>query len=106
MKKKALPFILIILAFLFTGNLLAMSPERRGTIRGTVYLDINGDGRCLNSGLAGEVPVPNIDLTFVTLSGNQQATLYSGSNGTSNPLIPPLLPRTGQHNLGGAPQPV
>lgn len=81
MKKIAIPLILILIAFWLTGNLLAMPPNAtRGTIRGTVYLDANGDGRC-GSG-TGELPVPNIDLTFVTLANDQRAALYTGSNGT------------------------
>lgn len=91
MKKLALPFTLIVLiTFLLTGNLLAMPPGDtiRGTIRGTVYLDVNGDGRCGSS--TGELPVPNIDLTFETQANNQRAALYTGSNGTYG------LPSAGQ----------
>lgn len=91
MKKAARPFILILLIFFLSGNLLAMQIEPdRGTIRGTIYLDIDGDGRCLNNNLAGEVPIPGIDLTFATLDGNQNVMLYSGSNGTYG------LPSAGQ----------
>ena len=90
MKKLAFP-LLLFLTTVLTGNLLAMQPgPERGTIRGAVYLDVNGDGRCVNSNVAGEVPVPGIDLTFVTLSGYQNAALYSGSNGTYG------LPSAGQ----------
>ena len=90
MKKIAIPFILIIVTFLLTGNLLAMPPSAatRGTIRGTVYLDANGDGRCGSS--SNELPVPNIDLTFVTQANDQRAALYTGSNGTYG------LPSAGQ----------
>lgn len=92
MKKIIRPFLLVtFLALVWTGNLLALAngPER-GTIRGSVYLDVDGDGRCLNSGAAGEVPVPFIDLDFASLDGGQRASLYSGSNGTYG------LPSAGQ----------
>jgi hypothetical protein len=83
MKKLAFPIILFMTIFLMSGSLLAMpSDPERGTIRGTIYLDVNGDGSC-RSGNSGEgVPVPNIDLTFDTVSDDQSAVLYSGSNGT------------------------
>ncbi len=83
MKKITIPFILIFVTFLLTGNLLAMPPSAatRGTIRGTVYLDANGDGRC-GSSVADELPVSNIDLAFVMLANDQHAALYTGSNGT------------------------
>jgi hypothetical protein len=89
MKKVAIPFILIAITFLLTGNLLAMQTSfPRGTIRGTVYLDANGDGRCGSS--TAELPVPNVDLTFVTQANDQRAALYTGSNGTYG------LPSAGQ----------
>lgn len=91
MKKIMIPLILCLATFLMSGSLLAMSSEPdQGTIRGTVYLDVDGDGRCVNSKVTGELPIPNIDLTFVSLSGGQSATLYSGSNGTYG------LPSAGQ----------
>ena len=81
MKKVAIPLVLILIAFLLSGNLLAMQANpTRGTIRGTVYLDANGDGRCGTT--SGDLAVPNIDLTFVTLANDQRAALYTGSNGT------------------------
>lgn len=89
MKKVAIPLVLILITFLLTGNLRAMSSgTTRGTIRGTVYLDANGDGRCGSS--TNELPVPNIDLTFVTEANDQRAALYTGSNGTYG------LPSAGQ----------
>jgi uncharacterized protein YkwD len=91
MKKISFVLLLFIGSFLVTGNLLAMqSGPERGTIRGSVYLDVNRDGRCVNTNVPGEVPVPNIDLTFATIIGDQKATLYSGSNGTYG------LPSVGQ----------
>lgn len=80
---KRLILLVLLVALVWTGNLFAMSysPER-GTIRGSVHLDVDGDGRCVNSGVAGEVAVPGIDLTFTSVDGTQFVTLYSGSNGT------------------------
>ncbi|MCA9902129.1 MAG: CAP domain-containing protein [Ardenticatenaceae bacterium] len=84
MKKLVRPILLVsILILTLTSNLLAMSTgAQRGTIRGSVFLDVNGDGRCINSGVAGETAVPFIDLDFATVDGGQRASLYSGSNGT------------------------
>ena len=91
MKKIAFPLILFLSIFLMSGSLLAMSSEpERGTIRGAVYLDVDGDGRCLSSNNTAGVPVANIDLTFVALASDESAVLYSGSNGTYG------LPTAGQ----------
>lgn len=91
MKKLIFPLFLILATFLVSGNILALQPVgATGTIRGVVYLDVNGDGRCVNTNVPGELPVPNIDLTFTTLTGDQKAALYTGSNGTYG------LPTAGQ----------
>lgn len=66
-----IPFLLVAGVFLVSAN----NDSPRGTIRGGVYLDADGDGQCGTS-----TPVPNIDILFV--SGNNRVTLYTGSNGT------------------------
>lgn len=81
----------LVFAMVLTSNLLAMSnSNEQGTIRGSVYLDVDGDGRCVETGVAGELPVPNIDLTFAILESGSSVSLYSGSNGTYG------LPSVGQ----------
>lgn len=81
MKKAILAGIISIL-FLTAAVLLviAQSDRSRGTIRGAVYEDVDGDGRCVNTGVAGEDPVPNIDIVFT--NGPIRVTLYTGANGT------------------------
>lgn len=54
----------------------------RGTIRGAVYQDVNGDGKCVNTGVAGENPVSGVSLEFVSGDGNYTIHLYTGENGT------------------------
>ena len=53
----------------------------RGTIQGVVYQDVNGDGRCVGTGIAGEGPVPNINIEFVSSDEKTVITLYSGPDG-------------------------
>jgi hypothetical protein len=55
--------------------------ERRGTIQGLVYEDLNGDGRCINTGIAGEGPVEGIPIEFVSSDEQTVITLYSGEGG-------------------------
>jgi hypothetical protein len=55
--------------------------EVRGTIQGLVYADVNGDGRCVGTGIAGEVPVPNINIEFVSSDEKTVITLYTGPDG-------------------------
>ena len=59
------------------------SPEdnSRGTIQGVVYQDVNGDGRCVGTGIPGEGPVPNVDIEFVSSDEKTVITLYSGPDG-------------------------
>lgn len=52
------------------------------SIRGSVYIDLNSDGICVNSGVEGEVAVGNINIDFTSSAGEKLATLQSGDNGT------------------------
>lgn len=52
-----------------------------GTIQGGVYKDVNGDGVCVGSGVAGEEPVANIDVEFVSSDEKTVITLYTGPDG-------------------------
>ena len=52
------------------------------SIRGSVYIDVNSDGVCVNSGVEGEVPVQFINIDFTSSAGEKLATLQSGDNGT------------------------
>ena len=53
----------------------------RGTIQGLVYQDVNGDGRCINTGIAGEGPVAGIPVEFVSSDEETVITLTSGPEG-------------------------
>ena len=53
----------------------------RGTIQGMVYQDVNGDGRCFNTGVAGEDPVEGIPIELVSSDEETVITLYSGTEG-------------------------
>lgn len=106
---------------LLLATVSVQAQEERGTIRGGVYKDVNGDGRCVNTGVAGEDPVAGIDVQFVSSDRATTVTLQSGANGTfglaaagqsiwevtarpdaskwivtsENPLYVPVLPETG-----------
>ena len=58
MRKIATTGLVLLLLFLLAGVAMATpaQEEERGTIRGGVYEDVNGDGRCLNISLEGKKP--------------------------------------------------
>ncbi|MCA9874499.1 MAG: hypothetical protein KC441_12610 [Anaerolineales bacterium] len=60
----------------------AASAQENGSIRGAVYQDVNGDGKCVDTGVAGEGPVKDVNLEFVNTGGDWTVNLYSGENGT------------------------
>ncbi len=81
--------IWLALVFLLAlANAALARPLRQpasGTIRGGVYEDINGDGRCLNTGLESRKGVSGVSIRF--RSGGANLTLYTGADGTYG-LIP------------------
>ncbi len=83
MKKwKRTSLIVISLFALLFVTAAAYAQQARGSIRGAVYQDVNGDGRCVETGIAGEVPVEGITIEFVSSDGETVQTLYTGSDGT------------------------
>ena len=58
---------------------LSLQGEVRGSIRGTVYEDRNGDGKCVNT---GEPILAGIPINFVSNDKQTTVRLYSGDNGT------------------------
>ncbi|MBE2198875.1 MAG: hypothetical protein IAE79_09710 [Anaerolinea sp.] len=52
-----------------------------GTIRGLVYQDSNGDGKCINTGTAGEGPVAGITVEFVSSDEQTVINLQTGPDG-------------------------
>lgn len=55
--------------------------NRSGTVRGFVYIDVNGDGQCMNTGVAGEEPAAGIPIEFVNSDEQYVFTHTSGKNG-------------------------
>ena len=55
--------------------------EPRGFLEGRIYKDVNGDGKCVNTGVEGEVPIPNINVEFVSSDEKTVITHYSGPEG-------------------------
>jgi len=57
----------------------AQDDARDGSIRGTVYLDLNGNGQCVNEGEPIHVGVP---IEFVSNDGQWSHYLATGEDGT------------------------
>lgn len=95
-QKLRISLLLGLLLTLITGVLTAEAQDTRPTptpnahpdagnnksIRGSVYIDVNSDGVCVNSGVDGEVPVQYINIDFINSAGEKLVTLQSGENGT------------------------
>ncbi|HEX6385559.1 MAG TPA: hypothetical protein VF177_12890 [Anaerolineae bacterium] len=78
--RTALPLVLFLS---LVGAVYAQQDsEQRGTIRGAVYQDINGDGRCVNTGVSGENPVSGVNIEFVSSDEETVITLHTGDDGT------------------------
>ncbi|GJM40129.1 MAG: hypothetical protein DHS20C20_04110 [Ardenticatenaceae bacterium] len=75
--------VLLLSAFLFllVGTVQAQT-DARGSISGAVYLDVNGDGVCVDTGVAGEVPVEGVTIEFVSSDEATVVTLTTADNGT------------------------
>lgn len=52
-----------------------------GTIRGAVYEDVNSDGKCIGTGIAGEQPAAGITIEFVSSDEQTVINLTSGPDG-------------------------
>ena len=111
----------ILAIFLLLGTGIVFAQQERGEIHGAVYEDVNGDGLCINTNVAGEDPVEGINVEFVSSDEKVVITLQTGSDGTfglvaagqsiwrvtakpdstkwvvtsENPLYSPVLPETG-----------
>lgn len=79
--KKSVP-ISLLLVFLLTLSVgILQAQEEHGFIQGRVYKDVNGDGKCVGTGIAGEVPIPNVNVQFTNSDGEVVITHYSGPEG-------------------------
>lgn len=81
-RKTLLLGMLLTLLLGFAATQALAQSDERGSIRGAVYRDMNGDGLCVNTGLAGETAVPNVNIEFVSSDEATIVTLYTGSDGT------------------------
>ena len=104
-RKLQISVLLGLLLTLVTGILVAEAQDNRPTptpssrppgqddgadsgsaldksIRGSVYIDVNSDGVCVNSGVAGEGPVQYINIDFISSAGEKLVTLQSGEDGS------------------------
>lgn len=63
-------------------RITVVQEEPRGTIRGAVYQDVNADGQCVGTGVAGESPLVGVPVEFVSSDRQTVITLYTGSDGT------------------------
>ena len=79
--KKAASFTLSIILLLTLVIGAVQAQTRRGSIQGFVYEDVNGDGKCVNTGVDGEGPVEGVDVEFVSSDEKTIITLYSGPEG-------------------------
>ncbi|MBK8988128.1 MAG: hypothetical protein IPM39_19010 [Chloroflexi bacterium] len=57
------------------------NPAFHGSIRGFVYTDMNGDGKCVGTGVAGETAVANITIQFVNSDEKVVLTQTTADNG-------------------------
>jgi hypothetical protein len=95
-RKLHVAVLLFLLSLLWTAAVQAQEPRpsptptddprliagqtdepQHGSIRGTIRLDQNGDGRCANEPILADIPI-----RFVSDDGNWSVYLRSGDNGT------------------------
>ncbi|MCB8941430.1 MAG: hypothetical protein H6655_23700 [Ardenticatenaceae bacterium] len=85
MKQKTrtgLAILLISAIFLLVVGSVQAQTDERGSISGAVYKDVNGDGRCIDTGVTGEVPVQGVTIEFVSSDEATVVTLTTADNGT------------------------
>lgn len=82
MKKWMLLGTAVVALLMATVWTVAAQSDERGSIRGAVFEDVNGDGVCVNSGVAGEVAVAGVPLEFVSSDEATVVNLETGDDGT------------------------
>ncbi len=78
--RKKLPAGLLLgfILFMTSTFLVAAAASRKGSIRGGVYIDVDGNGSCSTADTA----VSHVDIQFANQEKQDITTLYSGDNGT------------------------
>ncbi|HRQ42005.1 MAG TPA: hypothetical protein PLD25_29145 [Chloroflexota bacterium] len=120
-RKSVILLTVVGLLLLAAATVTAQSSDTQGKLAGAVYTDANGDGVCVGTGIAGENPVPGVEIVFVSSDKATVVSLTTGSDGTyglaaagqsiwevtarpdstkwivtsKNPLFVPVLPDTG-----------
>lgn len=79
--KKNMLFALMFLLSLLWGNTVMAQDDKLGTIQGYVYQDVNGDGKCVDTGVEGEVPVENITVEMISSDKQTVLTFTTGPDG-------------------------
>lgn len=80
--KRLIVVATMVCLLLAAASVQAQDSDQRGSIRGGVYKDVNGDGRCVNTGVAGEEGVANVEIVFTSSDKATVVTLTTGSDGT------------------------
>jgi len=80
MKRTGLVVLLLSTIFLLVVG--SVQAQDSGSISGAVYLDVNGDGRCFNTGVTGEGPVQGVTIEFASSDEATVVTLTTASDGT------------------------
>jgi hypothetical protein len=120
-QQRTLALAMAALLMVFAVATAAAQDGDRGKLAGAVYTDVNGDGLCVGTGVAGENPVPGVEIVFVSSDKATVLSLTTGSDGTyglaaagqsiwevtarpdaskwivtsKNPLFVPVLPENG-----------
>ncbi|NJN53319.1 MAG: hypothetical protein HC804_00345 [Anaerolineae bacterium] len=72
----------VTLLLVVVATAVAQDTETRGKLSGAVYVDVNGDGICVGTGVEGEVPVAGVEIVFVSSDKATVVSLTTAENGT------------------------
>lgn len=84
-QRKTLVLIVVVgllLLAVVSAAAQGVDTETQGKLAGAVYTDANGDGVCVGTGVAGENPVPGVEIVFVSSDKATVLSLTTGSDGT------------------------
>ncbi|MCA9970887.1 MAG: hypothetical protein KC425_11765 [Anaerolineales bacterium] len=81
MKKVIWITLALALVLLPLAGTLQAQEKTTGAIMGVVYQDVNGDGKCVDTGVAGEGPVGSVNVEFVSSDEKTILTMYSSPDG-------------------------